>query len=86
MLVHKARIAPWLWFLTAFFLALWFLVAARIWEHDWMRYFFMTNRYGEMVALYLILAAITLVVIKLLQWQFRVSMRHSRRHHRRGRH
>ncbi len=62
-------------FIASFAMVVWFLVAAKIWEHDFMGYLIKAEKWPEIIFVLLIAYALKIVFTMLLQWNFHVQSR-----------
>ncbi len=47
----------------------------RIWQIGFQKYFFQAEKWPELIFLFLLVTAISMIFTKLLQWAFRVQVR-----------
>jgi len=62
-------------FLIAFAIVLYVSIRMRLWSGDFTFYFIRTENWGMLLLITLIGAAVSMVLIKLLMWEFRIETR-----------
>ncbi|MDD5163508.1 MAG: hypothetical protein PHD95_04850 [Candidatus ainarchaeum sp.] len=71
------RVISWSWkiiiFLIAFAIVLFISLQLRLWSGDFTLYFLRTGDWGMLLFMLLVTTAISMVLIKLLQWQFHIE-------------
>ncbi len=62
-------------FLTVFFLTVYMLLSMKLWSHDWTRYFFLTDRWVELIFVFLGVYFVSELLMKLLLWFAKTQVR-----------
>ncbi len=63
-------------FVLSFAAVLFFGVVFRIWNIEWTFYLFRAEKWVELVFVLAVATGITLLLVKLLQWEFRFERTH----------
>ncbi|GEM_PF-2344951 len=62
-------------FTLTFLLVVIVLSSLRIWQIDFQRYFLQAEKWPELIFLFALASALTMIFTKLLQWEFRIQAR-----------
>lgn len=60
-------------FAITFFVVVFVLSTFRIWQLDWQDYLIKAGKWPELIFILAIVSAITLILVKLLQWEYRIE-------------
>jgi len=60
-------------FIASFVVIVYFLVASRIWQHDFIGYFLKAEKWPELIFVFVVAYGIKIVCTELLQWSFHVQ-------------
>ncbi len=62
-------------FLAALAIVFYVLIEFRLWSMEWTEYFLKVGKWEEIVFISLVIAAVSIVVLKLFQWHVRLQSR-----------
>ncbi len=62
-------------FVFSFFAVILFLSNFRIWQLEWQEYLLRAEKWPEIIFIFAVVTALTLILTKLLQWEYRVETR-----------
>lgn len=70
-------------FLVSFAVVIFVSIRLRFWSGDFTIYFLRTENWGMLVFITLVVTAVSMILIRLLQWQFRLETKPEQRTRRR---
>lgn len=60
-------------FIITFFVVIFILFTLRIWQLDFQEYLIRADKWLELIFIFAVVTAITMVLVKLLQWEYRIE-------------